>query len=396
MSEVLEHSHVATQGPHHVTVRGTNINVATGVMPALIFLLLPPRRPRMDSEAHAEANFSSHSTPEDPEIASSGGAIFSGSQHFTVTGGTFTSVMNVQAVAPAVIPDFRTIPLGDIHLLREIGLKRGSHTTGRQRNRCSVRRVYSARVVGLERNMTVATYQGDGAEEEWWADITRYSWLRHPHFVQLYGFTTSSTIRLQITSNLENFARSIVVIEGISFKIKISAIAEDGPSGYLFLCPESEFHAGVSSFRWPDCPAFWSLDPAGIEHLSPEEATRFGFPTIEPTIEAWGRSWDPTVYAGLRQFHRGKGFDPDSQDIARHLGGPLFRLSRDMEPLSAHVDPDDPGSEEQDNQTTFNLVHDILPLSKTFKFTMNVQLALIVFLIVLSGSIWTKGLHYDD
>jgi hypothetical protein len=131
-------------------------------------------------------------------------------------------------------------------------------------------------------------------------------------------------------------ARSIVVIEGISFKIKISATAEDGPSGYLFLCPESEFHAGVSSFRWPDCPAFWSLDPAGVEHLSPEEATRFRFPTIEPTIEAWGRSWDPTVYAGLRQFHRGKGFDPDSQDIARHLGGPLFRLSRDMEPLSAH------------------------------------------------------------
>jgi hypothetical protein len=90
--------------------------------------------------------------------------------------------------------DFRTIALGDICLLHEIGLKRGSRTAERLRDRCSGRRVYSAKIVGLEGNMTVATYQGDGAEEvrhsgvlditsylivqQWRADITRHSWLR--------------------------------------------------------------------------------------------------------------------------------------------------------------------------------------------------------------------------
>ncbi|KAJ6534221.1 hypothetical protein B0H19DRAFT_1080708 [Mycena capillaripes] len=164
----------------------------------------------------------------------------------------------------------------------------------------------------------------------WWNSLShRWSWLSQGNHI----FSS-----LQITSNLENFVtRSIVVIEGISFRLKFSVTAEDVPSGYLFLCPESEFHAGVSSSRYPARPAFWSLDPAGDENLSLEEATDFGFPTIEPTIEAWGRSWDPTVYTGLRQFHHGNGFDPDSQDIAKHLGQPLFRLSRDMEPLLAHV-----------------------------------------------------------
>ncbi|KAF8190660.1 hypothetical protein K438DRAFT_914088 [Mycena galopus ATCC 62051] len=536
----------------------------------------------MHRNSHADVNYSSHSTPDDPEIASCGGAIFSGSQHFTVAGGNFTSVTNVQTAAPAVIPDFRTIPVGDICFLHEIGMKRGSCTAERMRNRGFVRRVFSARVVGLEGNMTVAKYEGDGAEEGWWADITRHSRLRHPNFVQLCGFTTSSAMqaavfhddlilfedfvelywrsplltvyiyaycttefleasnylgsalqdhrhqsqytlwirrstgglcadlipsnrnllnlytmdemsfsrritsvdgpnqaamvidaltlqeyhkicrtylksyrtisipthvtvnfgavlscyqgderealgeiaflpdveasasgwygaegevmengwtrqliadtwwnssshrgswlsqanhifsRLQITSNLENF----VAIEGISFKITISPTAKNSRSGYLFLCPDSEFHAGVSSLRWPDRPAFWSLNPAGVERISPEEALRLGFPTIVPTIEAWGRSWDPSVYAGLRQFHQGKGFDSDSQDVARYLGEPLFRLSSDTGPLFAH---------EQDNQTDiFNLLHDILPVSKTFKFTMNLQLALIVFLTVPS------------
>ncbi|KAF7353337.1 hypothetical protein MSAN_01521900 [Mycena sanguinolenta] len=40
-------------------------------------------------------------------------------------------------------------------------------------------------------------------------------------------------------------------------------------------------------------------------------------------------SWDNSVYEGLRRFHQGKGFDPDSQDLARHLGYPLFELSSD-------------------------------------------------------------------
>ncbi|KAJ7868451.1 hypothetical protein B0H13DRAFT_2064236, partial [Mycena leptocephala] len=98
------------------------------------------------------------------------------------------------------------------------------------------------------------------------------------------------------------------------------------------------------------------------------------------TIHAWGRSWDASAYTGVRQFHQGKGFDPDSQDVARHLGYPLYELSPEMESLFAHVEPVNPGSEEEPD------LHDhdeVPPLSKPFKFTMNAQLAFITFLAVV-------------
>jgi hypothetical protein len=110
----------------------------------------------------------------------------------------------------------------------------------------------------------------------------------------------------------------------------------DNHPGYLFLCPATDLRIGVSSFRWPDCPAYWSIDAAGVERLSTDEALCFGFPSIELKSIVWGESWGADVYAGLRQFHRAKGFDPDSQDVAQHLGYPLYQLSPEMEPLFAH------------------------------------------------------------
>ncbi|KAJ7917064.1 hypothetical protein B0H13DRAFT_1524924, partial [Mycena leptocephala] len=71
---------------------------------------------------------------------------------------------------------------------------------------------------------------------------------------------------------------------------------------------------------------YWSLDPLGAERLSPGEATELGFPSIELDTAIFADSWDASVYAALRQFHRAKGFDPDSQDVARHLGYPLYQL----------------------------------------------------------------------
>jgi hypothetical protein len=113
----------------------------------------------------------------------------------------------------------------------------------------------------------------------------------------------------------------------------------DNPSGYLFLCPIKDLQTRPSSFRWPDCPAYWSLDPAGVEHLSTEEVRQLGLPSIEFKILSTGRTWDASVYAGLRQFHQAKGFDPDSQDIARRLGYPLFQLSTEIYPLFAYGEP---------------------------------------------------------
>ncbi|KAJ7816255.1 hypothetical protein B0H13DRAFT_1663513, partial [Mycena leptocephala] len=103
------------------------------------------------------------------------------------------------------------------------------------------------------------------------------------------------------------------------------------PEGYLFVCPARNFQVGTSSFRWPDCPAFWSLDPAGIERLSLEDAKILGFPVIHAETVIHGVCWDDAVYTGLRRFQRAKGFNQDAQDLAKDLGYPLYELSNRLD-----------------------------------------------------------------
>jgi hypothetical protein len=60
----------------------------------------------------------------------------------------------------------RTIPLGDINLLKEIRLDSRFGPVSRQRRESGVRRMYSAELEGHQsRRMTVAIYQGYGAEQ---------------------------------------------------------------------------------------------------------------------------------------------------------------------------------------------------------------------------------------
>ncbi|KAJ6555873.1 hypothetical protein B0H19DRAFT_137274 [Mycena capillaripes] len=150
--------------------------------------------------------------------------------------------------------------------------------------------------------------------------------------------------RLQITSNFDDYA----VTEYIWFQIVISASEEDPPAGFLFLCPKEDFRTGPSSFWWPECPAYWSLDPLGNERLTAEEATELGFPSFQLSTEIRTHSWDATVYAGLRQLHKVKGFDPESQDVARYLGQSLYQLSNEIDVPFAHVDDEELCAEEDD------------------------------------------------
>ncbi|KAJ6576993.1 hypothetical protein DFH09DRAFT_355483 [Mycena vulgaris] len=139
---------------------------------------------------------------------------------------------------------------------------------------------------------------------------------------------------LRITSNYEDYA----FVYSILFRITISAPPQTPPNGYLFLCPT--LHCGPSSFQWPNCHAFWSLDPLGVERLSAQEVLALGFPAIELTTYVRGTSWDAKVYEGIHRFHQAKGFDPDSLDVSRHLGYPLYELSNDPGVPFACVDDD--------------------------------------------------------
>ncbi|KAF7374210.1 hypothetical protein MSAN_00303100 [Mycena sanguinolenta] len=536
----------------------------------------------MDNNTHADEGLHSDSTRDNTGSTSCGGAIFSGSQHFTVAGGTFTNITKNYSAAPAVPADFPRIPMGDIDLQREIRLNKPSGVV-------SLRRLHSAKI---ERGMvrmtrTVAMYQGDGAEQEWQRDIAKYIGIRHPNVVQLYGtsscgnihaavfhddlipyqqfldlyqhshFSTSyiyaymgsefeavgdyfettfgnhlrdynctffirrSTGRfcadlvpgetelfyyaceademstqllegldflaeenseatiiealtldkyhtvmcyqgfsephsimispsvtvnlsgvfrgtledifddmvqiahlpypelertgwhisgeclnlgeviadgwtrfnsydattislsfypsynhywlsqanhifttLQISSNFRDYA----VLDQLHFMLTVSATeVSDPPIGFLFLCPPEDFQTGEASFKWPQCPASWSLDPSGAVRLTSEDAKILGFPSLRLSTKVSGRSWDASVYAGLRQFHKAKGFNPDSQDIAQHLGHKLYQLSGPF----AHID--DERSDNRDNFSQYftgaefddamNYVHSVPALS---------------------------------
>ncbi|KAJ7095565.1 hypothetical protein C8R44DRAFT_553951, partial [Mycena epipterygia] len=99
------------------------------------------------------------------------------------------------------------------------------------------------------------------------------------------------------------------------------------PQGFLFLCPLEGLrsHNGIW-LRNPECPAYWSLDPSGSQRLNPEAASRLGFACLQLEMNVHGRSWHESVYTALSRFHVSKGFDPNGQEIARHLRQPLYEL----------------------------------------------------------------------
>ncbi|KAF7374228.1 hypothetical protein MSAN_00305600 [Mycena sanguinolenta] len=107
-----------------------------------------------------------------------------------VSGKTITNINKNYSTAPAVPAGFRTIPLGDLDLQREIQLDRYSGVV-------SVRRLYSGKIHAEGTNVVVALYQGDGAEAQWRRDVKKYMVVRHPNIVQLYGTVSCDLIPYQ-------------------------------------------------------------------------------------------------------------------------------------------------------------------------------------------------------
>ncbi|KAJ7469396.1 hypothetical protein B0H11DRAFT_2044142, partial [Mycena galericulata] len=124
----------------------------------------------------------------DTGTAQYAGAFFPCSERLLISGGVFTSnITNITQGTPPLPPDFRMIPMGDIYLRRGVVLTRN----------CA-RRLYSARIEGKQTDMTVAMYQGDNAEKKWHDDLSKYLWLRHPNFLQVYGAAISAGIHVII------------------------------------------------------------------------------------------------------------------------------------------------------------------------------------------------------
>ncbi|KAJ6532584.1 hypothetical protein B0H19DRAFT_1187948 [Mycena capillaripes] len=156
----------------------------------------------MDEESSFEPEFTNKTSLYDdgPSSTRYTAVFFPEAKHFVVSGGNFT---NITQTAPRDSPDFRMIPMGDLNLLHKIQSSTRSSPGWRRKGRASIRRMFSARIAGLQSSMTltVALYQGDGAEEEWRAEISRYSDLRHPNLFQLYGIASTRRLHAVVFHN---------------------------------------------------------------------------------------------------------------------------------------------------------------------------------------------------
>ncbi|KAJ6461483.1 hypothetical protein C8R47DRAFT_106718 [Mycena vitilis] len=154
-------------------------------------------------------------------------------------------------------------------------------------------------------------------------------------------------IRCQFSCNCSELWLGSLQIESHHYQASFPS------QGWLFICPDTQLRSGPCSFQWPDCAAYWSRDPFGAQRLSTEEAEEAGFPLIELELIALGKSWGAGAYAGLWKFHEGKGFAPDSQEIARHLGHPLYQLCDELggEAPLAHVTGEEPEANQHPPET---------------------------------------------
>ncbi|KAJ7636311.1 hypothetical protein FB45DRAFT_741758 [Roridomyces roridus] len=186
--------------------------------------------------------------------------------------------------------------------------------------------------------------------EEIFGNSALLMWSIEPDFGDMWMSQANHTFkRLGIISAHDAYGRYLVLhfSQLTEFTVLIDSLAtyahmmrpasnKENSGGYLFLCPSNDLLSSSNSPQWPECPYFWSFDPSGQDRLNAEEATSHGFPAVEMSMTFWGKSWDTKVYQALRTLHAFKGFDPDSQELAIHLGQPLFQLSGEAEESFGH------------------------------------------------------------
>ncbi|KAF7337230.1 hypothetical protein MSAN_02275400 [Mycena sanguinolenta] len=147
----------------------------------------------LQPEPRSEAESALVSTTTTTGSAPYAGAFFPQASGFDIHGGVFTSNVtnNVYNSPPEQSSDFQTIRLGDVKLVKEVRLSPQSAVVGRQSRGVGIRRIYHAEIRRDPGTVTVAMYQGVGAEEEWRRHVAKYELIRHPNIMQLYGLVSS-------------------------------------------------------------------------------------------------------------------------------------------------------------------------------------------------------------
>ncbi|KAJ7199996.1 hypothetical protein GGX14DRAFT_401003 [Mycena pura] len=145
--------------------------------------------------------------------------VFDGCSNFAITGSTFNIWYNPSPSAPdegatLVInghqyndpaPEFRSIRLGDIHLLSYVGERKivEYHAVRRKKHTGTVRvvtgrtKVHHARIFPSQDVFTVVEYEGCNFAR-WKTEAEERQLLRHPHMAQLFGTTSSRSMNALI------------------------------------------------------------------------------------------------------------------------------------------------------------------------------------------------------
>ncbi|KAK7057845.1 hypothetical protein R3P38DRAFT_3169351 [Favolaschia claudopus] len=98
----------------------------------------------------------------------------------------------------------------------------------------------------------------------------------------------------------------------------------------LFLPPAKDLLSPDGArLQYSNRAPYWSLHPSGNPPLAPELVSALGLPSVQTKISINGIFFSPQFYESIAQFHRQKGFDPTSQDVAREMGLPLYHLVDD-------------------------------------------------------------------
>ncbi|KAK6984914.1 hypothetical protein R3P38DRAFT_3230938 [Favolaschia claudopus] len=160
------------------------------------------------------------------------------------------------------------------------------------------------------------------------------------------------------TSDLTLTSLLSAVVSSIEVKAIIHPSKPSISDAVLFLPPISMFFTpDRSSIRYPTEQPFW-FDPLGMEPLSAAQAKVLGLPEVEITIIVESQYLDQSGLEAVREFYRAKGFDPDSQDLAKHLENPLYYFGNEGDPLPEPMRFVDESDFDSDNSMSSSSIMD--------------------------------------